>query len=79
MKKILLLFLILILPVTLISCKEDKENDVPPTPEPPVEVTEPIGVKIHYNRPDSAYETWGLWLWSENKEGALYKFADTDD
>ena len=29
MKKILLLFLILILPVTLISCKEDKENDVP--------------------------------------------------
>ena len=44
MKKILLLFLILILPVTLISCKEDKENDVPPTPTPPVEVTEPLGV-----------------------------------
>lgn len=78
MKKILLLVLLLILPVTLISCKDEKKPpEVPPTP--PVEVTEPIGVKIHYNRPDGAYDTWGLWLWSENKEGALFQFTDTDD
>ncbi len=76
MKKILLLFLLLTLPIVFVSCTNGDDPIVPPTPEP---VTEPIGIKIHYNRPDGAYDTWGLWLWCEDKDGAVYEFTGKDD
>ncbi len=79
MKKILSLFLLLILSVTMVGCNKDEKPTPPPTPTPPEEVTEPVGIKIHYNRPDGAYDTWGLWLWSDGKDGALYEFSGTDD
>jgi len=35
-------------------------------------------VVVHYRRSDSAYSTWGLWLWSDEKDGRLVKFDGVD-
>ena len=37
------------------------------------------GVQIHYQRTKPGYIEWGLWLWSEGKDGAEYEFNYQDD
>ena len=85
MKKIfsyLLVFLMAIL--TLSACKPDKPV-TPDTPDKPGSGDlgnyegEPVGFTIHYKRRDTNYSVWGLWLWEDGKEGAVYEFEGTDD
>ena len=81
-KKILLfIFIVFIFPLVLISCKEntpDDPNNNPNNPDDTPSVT-PVGFTIHYKRTDSSYDSWGLWLWEDGKDGALYSFEGTDD
>ena len=37
------------------------------------------GVQIHYQRTKPGYIEWGLWIWSEGRDGAEYKFNYQDD
>lgn len=37
------------------------------------------GVQIHYQRKEPGYKEWGLWIWSEGKDGAEYEFNYQDD
>ena len=37
------------------------------------------GVQIHYQRTKPGYGDWGLWLWSEGKDGSEYEFNYQDD
>lgn len=68
------------------------EPEPEPTPAPAVEplpsdanlpttisyLDEP-GFQIHYQRTKPGYIEWGLWLWSEGKDGSEYKFNYQDD
>ncbi len=42
----------------------------------PVQAAEDLVLKLHYNRPDGAYDGWDVWLWEEGREGAGYAFAE---
>lgn len=79
MKKIFYSFILFILSCfTLASCSND--SDPTPTPSPnPDDKTESVGFSIHYYRPDGNYEPYGIWLWEEGGEGALYEFDGEDD
>lgn len=37
------------------------------------------GVQIHYQRTKPGYIEWGLWIWSEGRDGAEYEFNYQDD
>ena len=37
------------------------------------------GVQIHYQRTKPGYIEWGLWIWSEGRDGAEYEFNYKDD
>ncbi len=37
-----------------------------------------VTVKLHYHRPDGAYDGWYVWFWAEGKDGAGYPFAEED-
>lgn len=86
MKKILLTFLVFLMAITTLgSCK--KKGDTPVVnPDPDNggdgggtgEVYDAVGFTIHYNRKDSKYDTWGLWLWEDGKDGGLYEFEGVD-
>ena len=67
---------------------EDEGGDDPI--DPPAPSTEPLpsdanypttieylnepGFQIHYQRTKPGYADWGLWLWSEGKDGGEYEF-----
>jgi len=81
MKK-LLIFLMSVLSIfTLVACNNEKDpvtnGETPdvPTVERPLESS---GFVIHYSRPEGDYSTWGLWLWVDGKDGALYEFNGED-
>ena len=38
-----------------------------------------LGVQIHYQRTKPGYADWGLWLWSEGRDGSEYEFNYQDD
>ncbi len=38
--------------------------------------TDGVTIKLHYHRPDGVYDDWGVWFWSEGKDGADYPFAE---
>ena len=80
MKKKLSIFLILILVLTLVGCKPDDPVDEPEPDEKEEEYQgDPVGFTIHYKRNDNSYSSWGLWLWEDGKDGAVYEFEGTDD
>ena len=39
----------------------------------------PLSVTFHYNREDSQYTNWSVWLWNGKEEGNDYIFGKTDD
>lgn len=81
MKKLFLSFwMLLISCVVLVGCGNDSGGETP-TPTPPDDdpVTESVGFSIHYNRPDGNYTPFGIWLWEDSGEGALYEFDGEDD
>ncbi|MCR5184570.1 MAG: type I pullulanase [Bacilli bacterium] len=83
------LFVFALIPVTLAGCsKKEKEDPTPPSGGP-IEndsglptitsyLDEP-SVQIHYQRTSDSYTHYGLWLWSEGKEGSEYEFNYSDD
>jgi pullulanase len=44
----------------------------------PVAAAEDLVLKLHYNRPDGAYDGWDVWLWADGQEGAGYAFEEED-
>ena len=73
--------------VELPSSSEEEEqppktNDpIPSDANLPTEIQyydEP-GVQIHYQRTKPGYIEWGLWIWSEGRDGAEYTFNYQDD
>ncbi|MCM1283815.1 MAG: type I pullulanase [Muribaculaceae bacterium] len=42
----------------------------------PVKAEGELTLKLHYNRPDGAYDGWSVWMWPEGGEGADYALAD---
>lgn len=93
-RKLLLACALPLLLSSLAGCVGKKE-DTPPEPEPPGPSGEPLpsdanlpttisyldepGVQIHYQRTKPGYADWGLWLWSEGKDGSEYEFNYQDD
>lgn len=78
-KKFLLLLMLLVSIFTFGAC--DNGEDTPPTPPTPPATERPsesVGFTIHYQRPGLDYSTWGLWLWEDGKDGALYEFNGED-
>lgn len=68
----------------LTSSEEEppKGNDpLPSDANLPTEIQyyEEPGVQIHYQRTKPGYIEWGLWIWSEGRDGAEYKFNYQDD
>ena len=43
---------------------------------PQVRADGQVKLKLHYNRPDGAYDGWMVWFWAEGQEGADYPFAE---
>lgn len=43
------------------------------------ENTEKVLVKIRYNRQDSNYDDWNLWVWEKGKDGKQVNFTGQDD
>ena len=39
---------------------------------------EGVTVKLHYNRPDGAYDGWDVWFWEFGKDGAGHAFSEED-
>ena len=86
MKKILLSIIFLFMAsFVLVSCNKpnpqpnpDNPNGDNPNVNQPAWEGDPLGFTIHYQRRDSIYDNWGLWLWEEGKEGGLYNFEGTD-
>lgn len=37
------------------------------------------GLYIHYQRNDTRYDDWALWIWTDNAEGAEYDFNGLDE
>ncbi len=37
-----------------------------------------VVIKLHYDRPDGAYDDWDVWSWADGMEGAGYPFAEED-
>ena len=37
---------------------------------PQVRADGQVKLKLHYNRPDGAYDGWMVWFWAEGQEGA---------
>ena len=35
-----------------------------------------VVIKLHYNRPDGAYDDWSVWFWNYGEEGVDIPFAD---
>ncbi len=91
MKKIILtILMVLILPLALMSCNCKKDDDTnnsgggegDGTVQPGGNDTsnvKPVGFTIHYNRNDKSYDSWGIWLWEDGKDGAVYPFEGKDD
>lgn len=80
MKKFLSIFLVLVLAFTIVGCNKGNNPSKDPSKDPVTEYTgDPVGFTIHYKRNDNSYESWGLWLWEDGKEGAVYEFEGTDD
>lgn len=81
MKKIFLILLVIVLSFSLTDCK--KKNNNQSNDDNNNQQTEytgkPIGFTIHYRRSDNNYAQWGLWLWEDGAEGAVYEFQGTDD
>ena len=83
-RKILLLLMFLISIFTLAACNnqgdngETGENGGGDGDTPIVRPEESLGFTIHYQRPGADYTTWGLWLWEDGKDGALYEFNGED-
>ena len=92
-KKLAPLFILPLVFTSLIGCDrtgKDSGDDSGSTPS-----TEPLpsdaglpttisylsepGVQIHYQRTKPGYIEWGLWMWSEGKDGSEYKFNYQDD
>ncbi len=86
MKKVFLMFLMVILAFGLIGCKKNNSGNNSDdqggnnSGNNEQEYTgEPVGFTIHYRRTDNSYSQWGLWLWEDGSEGAVYEFQGTDD
>ena len=83
MKKILLIILVFFMMIfTITSCNKNPD-DTPSgggggSGDGGSEVYDAVGFTIHYNRKDSNYTNWGLWLWEDGKDGGLYEFEGTD-
>lgn len=81
MKKLFISLLAVLFSLTLIACNNGNQSTDPGTdPEDPpvVRPEESAGFVIHYSRPEGDYSTWGLWLWVDGKDGALYEFNGED-
>ena len=93
-RKLLLIFAIPLLFTSLTGCKgkgntssTDDEEDKSGTDGLPSDANLPTtisyldepGVQIHYQRTKPGYAEWGLWLWSEGKDGSEYEFNYQDD
>ncbi len=37
-----------------------------------------VTIKLHYNRPDGAYDGWDVWFWEYGKDGGAHAFAEED-
>lgn len=80
MKKILSCLLLFLMAIfTLTACKDKNDTNKPKPDDDPGISADPVGFTIHYKRNDSNYQPWGLWLWEDGKEGAVYEFEGTDD
>lgn len=80
MKKILSCLLLFLMAIfTLTACKDKNDTNKPKPDADPGISADPVGFTIHYKRNDSNYQPWGLWLWEDGKEGAVYEFEGTDD
>ena len=83
MKKIFLLFMLFASFFTLSSCLGGNEQTSTGdnVTEDGGNVEKPensVGFAIHYQRKDSNYAKWGLWLWPKGGEGDLYEFNGED-
>lgn len=62
------------------SSEETSSSEVPSSSEEPsIPEVEGDYVAIHYQRMDSNYSKWALWLWEKGYDGAQYEFNGTDD
>ncbi len=69
-KKLILLFSVISM---LTSCSQS--NDQNPSKE---EFKESIGFSFHYNRSDSNYNSYNMWIWETGKDGKDYNFNGVD-
>lgn len=80
MKKVLSCLLLFLMAIfTLTACKDKNDTNKPNKDDDSGISADPVGFTIHYKRNDSNYQPWGLWLWEDGKEGAVYEFEGTDD
>ena len=78
-KKFLLLLMLLVSIFTMVACNNGNDSGNGGTTPPDVErPDESVGFTIHYQRPGLDYSSWGLWLWEDGKDGALYEFNGED-
>ena len=84
-KKIVMLFLFVMVGLTLMSCDSTTGTQDPTDQtgtQEPTETKEPVetkGFTIHYYHNEADYKRWYLWLWEPSKEGKVYKFDGQDD
>ena len=71
---------LLFVPLLLVGC--DDTSDTSTSSSDTYSISNPYDedvIAFHYNRKDSSYETWALWLWENNGgEGAEYAFSGVD-
>lgn len=46
---------------------------------PTVSAAENLEVTVHYQRTNSDYDDWNLWVWAEGKDGSQQDFTSEDD
>lgn len=49
------------------------------TEDPTIPAATEPSIQIHYKRSDSAYDTWGFWIWQQGGEGALFEINYEDE
>mgnify|MGYP002540246103 CR=1 FL=1 len=45
---------------------------------PSVAATDDLEVTVHYQRSDSNYDNWNIWVWADGKDGGQQDFTSSD-